>query len=937
MNTEYVNYCFKSIKRRLKSVTRTSLAVFLVFVFVAWVMLFKSDMYEWQMQSAKQRFGNWFVMMYGSDNKENSELKGHPYLDNSGKAGVVNYVYDNNDEKSDIKIGYMSDEFIKIGNIRADKGHFPQSNDEAALDWNTLISLNQGTELGQDISIKTAIKNSSGDTDIITKTYKLCGILDSYTNVWTGGNNVPGIIVTQQEAADIKQNGDAVYIYSANSNYVENNYRDIYEGIKKKAGALLEYNSSVYDYEPWAGNFIYDYMYIVLAAIGIAAIAYQLTVYNRQRKNVYTILKGLGARRVQLIGKAFIENSVIVICSSLAGLIFSIISARLVCLIVEIVSGVSFFSIDKEVYISLVIMLAAAVIAGLFVSIYMPERKEKNKKTYKSAKHKAKQTINKNNYINQTYKRLKDCQPLIQRVSLRIFSLAMMIIMAGCVAGIIVTYKDYKAGTDDVDIVGFKQEDKNAAYIMNYCWDITEPYPSLYSNDTRGFYKNYYSHTFVTPMWEEYYKRDISSYSENLLSNGQIKRRIYSNHTELLYNIKRADALMYKGIDESIISYLNNISGVKEINYGYFDTARVWHWDNMNYNKMGIAWYVQDSQNKHITTNANPEDTDRYLFATEYVKPDSKIYDILCEYAGKDKLSYDEFANGDKCVVFLNKNIEGEYDDTITEGTKIGLMGYSTYPPAVGEGEVKERYTGSYYKAVKNYMNNVGPQLDDYYDSRSVLYEIMEKYTYNRDFVPAAESEAACVIYVDDEVKESLKEYIPEFGLYTMIVSDETGKKAVDTQNEWLKEYLTADKLPDELTLSMKYNQVNIRYSLNSVYNGTANTVASYLGQAGFSYSSYSEPKDVLRSNTMEAFILYGFTLVTAALSYIVVIMLVLRNTMSEYRSRIMILRSTGADKDVIFKVYMTMCIRESLWCIILAPVVLILEAVCLKLGLKRV
>ena len=83
-------------------------------------------------------------------------------------------------------------------------------------------------------------------------------------------------------------------------------------------------------------------------------------------------------------------------------------------------------------------------------------------------------------------------------MSLRIFSLAMMIIMAGCVAGIIVTYKDYKAGTDDVDIVGFKQEDKNAAYIMNYCWDITEPYPSLYSNDTRGFYKNYYSHTFVT-------------------------------------------------------------------------------------------------------------------------------------------------------------------------------------------------------------------------------------------------------------------------------------------------------------------------------------------------------------------------------------------------------------------------------------------------------
>ena len=40
---------------------------------------------------------------------------------------MVNYVYDNNDEKSDVKIGYMSDEFIKIGNIRADRDIFPKA------------------------------------------------------------------------------------------------------------------------------------------------------------------------------------------------------------------------------------------------------------------------------------------------------------------------------------------------------------------------------------------------------------------------------------------------------------------------------------------------------------------------------------------------------------------------------------------------------------------------------------------------------------------------------------------------------------------------------------------------------------------------------------------------------------------------------------------
>ena len=33
-------------------------------------------------------------MMCGSDGKENSELKGHPYLKESGKAVKVNNVYD---------------------------------------------------------------------------------------------------------------------------------------------------------------------------------------------------------------------------------------------------------------------------------------------------------------------------------------------------------------------------------------------------------------------------------------------------------------------------------------------------------------------------------------------------------------------------------------------------------------------------------------------------------------------------------------------------------------------------------------------------------------------------------------------------------------------------------------------------------------------------
>lgn len=110
-----------------------------------------------------------------------------------------------------------------------------------------------------------------------------------------------------------------------------------------------------------------------------------------------------------------------------------------------------------------------------------------------------------------------------------------------------------------------------------------------------------------------------------------------------------------------------------------------------------------------------------------------------------------------------------------------------------------------------------------------------------------------------------------------MLASDELGKKALDTQNNILKDYLMLDELPEEINLSMKYNQINITYGLDSIYNGTANAVASYLGQAGYAYNSYSHDKDLIKSNTIEAYILYGFTGITAFLVYMIVSLIILK------------------------------------------------------------
>lgn len=997
MNTAFFDYCIKSLKRRKKQVLKTVMAIFLSFTFVAGVLLFKNNMYEWQIQSAKHRFGDWFVMMNGNDSRENTQLKSHPYLNDSGKVSISNYQYDNNWSQTDIKIGYMDNDFVRLSNITPDKGEFPKNDDEIAVEWNTLLLLNQGTDIGQDITLNIIVNNpkAGSGSDRITKTYKLSGILKSYTNVWVGGSNVPGIITTKNEAQNIKRSNSAVYIYSA-GNYISGDYKDIYEGLNKKVSSSLIYNSSLYDYEPWSGGSIYEYMYVVLVILGVAGIAYQLSVYNKTRKYAYGIIKNMGATKLQMIAFICVENAVIVISSSVIGLILSIIAARLICFIVELRTGISFFTIDRGIYISLLIMLIMAVVVGSIVNIcgqssdrlHRYTSRYKLKRLYKKDRHtRHTYILNKNNYVKETYKRFMLGQGIVQSICIRLFSLAMMIIMIICIVNSVRTYADYKISSQKSDVIAFYKQDNNAEYIIcNAENDVQLEYEAGKTLDLFKYIKDCYSNAINNVSWEMY----SDAYKSRTSDEGEIS----FSKRNLKYNIKNADALMYKDIDESTIEYVRGITGVDDISYGYFETARVWTWNTMDYNKMGIPYYVDIDDNKNINSkNINSNNASysseqinpKYLFATEYVEADSRVYDVLADITGKDEIDIQAFKDGRQVVIFLDKNPEGVYDDTITKGTDIGLMCYKAYPEYYGY--IDKDYASSYYMAIYSYMHDKGIVTDDFnkinseyfhsliadneQDKLKQLTELFEKnnvkflddfytywadkgeeqfyqyvdsyldiniadeklkvYDYSSDYVPAAAAEVAKVIYVDDEVKDKLKEYIPEFGQYTMLASDELGKKALDTQNNILKDYLMLDELPEEINLSMKYNQINITYGLDSIYNGTANVVASYLGQAGYAYNSYSHDKDLIKSNTIEAYILYGFTGITAFLVYMIVSLIILKNRLFQFSDRIKILRNTGANKDIIFDMYMKQSIREMLWCIMLMPLMIILNIICIK------
>ena len=79
MNGRLILLCLKSMLRRWKRVLRTIVTVFIAFLFVAGMLLFQENMYQYQTAVAKKHFGDWFIMnpYYNAKKDKIVQLKSH--------------------------------------------------------------------------------------------------------------------------------------------------------------------------------------------------------------------------------------------------------------------------------------------------------------------------------------------------------------------------------------------------------------------------------------------------------------------------------------------------------------------------------------------------------------------------------------------------------------------------------------------------------------------------------------------------------------------------------------------------------------------------------------------------------------------------------------------------------------------------------------------
>ena len=170
---------FKSVKRRYRQIIRAALTTLFAVFFVTAVLIFQENMYQWQMQSNKDRFGDWFIMDIGS-RQPDSNLTDHIYIEQPVKVSRSVNVLNDDWQSTGFYVGSFSSEFLAQSHIKLDEGRQPENSGEIAMDWNTLLTLGYNGEIGESINLKYCDNNSISNKEKRNdKNYTLVGTISS--------------------------------------------------------------------------------------------------------------------------------------------------------------------------------------------------------------------------------------------------------------------------------------------------------------------------------------------------------------------------------------------------------------------------------------------------------------------------------------------------------------------------------------------------------------------------------------------------------------------------------------------------------------------------------------------------------------------------------------------------------------------------------------
>ena len=924
---------FKSIRRRFPQIWKAALTTLVAVFFVTAVLIFQENMYQWQMSSNKSRFGDWFICER-SKKEANEILSTHDYLCDPVSAKSSVELYDSEWNETKLHIGSMTDDFVKQGRLKLDEGRMPQNNDEIAMDWNTLLKLGYSGELGQEITIYYYRADKINyESERRSETYTLVGIFQNYTNIWQNGKMIPGALVTDDKLNDFDYKIDNLYLYGFKDSIRTSDYANVYKKIKEDIRCETVYNAAVYDYSPWKSTTVYMYMYMVVMVIGILALSYQLIEYRNTRRKSYNMFRQMGMTKAGIRKMYITENAFILIPAGIIGILLALAAGHFTGQALEAKSGYEFYRVNMEVIIksagSVVIAVIIEELSGIISNIHFYRKKSISKKRASRPVHMLykKSHINSHNLVRTVSSRFMRKDGALMAVGIRLFAL--------CICGVIIfsalkiqnAFKEYKSNDSLPDIYGYidVNQDKTALF-MNY-WYYLKDYNNLpqKSMSNNGEITSRYDMSDYVRKQRIRYNIHFDKIKElveagnmwdwndaiKVNDNDSIGRSLgFINMGQSKY-LKNPNNNILEGFSKEFIDELMEINGINSVSYSTFESERSWFWDSQDYEKMQTFTFHSDNESYH--NEHLPDYGDRYLFSTEYAQPTKELYSKLEKYIDKEYVDYEAFKEGKQVVLFLRNLPDGGYDDTINAGDTLYYNYYQVSTDTYKEFSDKSYYY--YFPYEEAFAKAKAGNKKD--DDELIEMEI----NYDACVAP----QVAAVVRVTDEVMEDFKGIIPTFGYYTSIASINMAQQAVDRQREVMERYL-GQELSPEMDFELSYNQISIKYDLVSTFSATNNKIGVYFNNNDISYGSNVDIKNTYRTQLINSILQYGITIIAMIVMQLLIMAIVIRNRINRRKEKMKLLHSLGMRRGKIVSVCMLEALRESVWCVITMPLLLLME-----------
>ena len=933
---------FKSIRRRFPQIWKAALTTLVAVFFVTAVLIFQENMYQWQMSSNKSRFGDWYICEK-TTKEPNKVLDENDFLEKPLKAESTVRIFDSDWNNTKLYVGSMTDDFMKQGRIRLAEGRMPEASDEITMDWNTLLKLGYEGELGQKVTINYYENdNINSDKGRLSATFTLVGILNNYTNIWQDGKNIPGAIVTEERLKEFKCTIYNIYIYPFKDSVRTQDYANVYKKIKEDVKSQTVYNAAVYDYSPWKSKTVYAYMYVVVMVIGILALSYQLIEYRNTRRKSYNMFRQMGMTKAGIRKMYITENAFILIPAGIIGVLLALAAGHFTGQALEAKSGYEFYRVNMEVIIksagSVVIAVIVEELSGIISNIHFYKKKPAFKKwsgrpvTVKNNKSR----MNRHNLVRTVSSRFIKKDGALMAVGIRLFAL--------CICGVIIfsalkiqnAFTEYKNNDSLTDIFGYidRTEDKDQLY-MKY-WYYLENYnnlpmkPSMYSEsresrmdkleDTAKLRKRYNIHFDELKELVEEGKMWDSNNAVKINNTDSIGRESAQIQISRSGYLKNPNNNIIEGFSKEFLDQLMEINGIQSVSYSAFESERTWFWDNQDYEKMQT--FAFHPVNYHYNKQHIDDYGDRYMFSTEYTEPTKELYSKLEKYIDKEYVDYEAFKEGKQVVLFLRNLPEGGYDDTINAGD---TLYYNYYRVDDNTYDDKSNIIDPSYFLIFPYDKAYNRYLLDYNNTHDFNpdYKLMEKL--EADYDACVAPQVAAVVRVTDEVMEDFNGIIPTFGYYTAIASTNMAQQAVDRQKD-IMERLIGEELSGDMDFELCYNQISIKYDLASTFSATNNKIGVYFKNNDISYSSNVDIKNTYRTQLINSILQYGITIIAMIVMQLLIMAIVIRNRINRRKEKMKLLHSLGMRRGKIVSVCMLEALRESVWCVITMPLLLLME-----------